>query len=45
MYRNSRDVGLLFGARAAALRDRPAVRLLVDLVESRSADGFARRAV
>jgi len=44
-FPHSRDVGLLFGAQAKALRDRPAVRLLVDLVESRSADGFARRAV
>lgn len=42
----SRDIGLLFGGHAGAvLRDRPAIRLLVDLVESRSADGFARRAV
>jgi DNA-binding transcriptional LysR family regulator len=43
----TRDIGLLFGghADAARLRDRPAVRLLADLVESRSADGFARHAV
>lgn len=39
----TRDIGLLFGEHAgAALRDRPAVRILVDLIESRSADGFAR---
>lgn len=43
----SRDIGLLFGAHAdaAALRDRPTVRMLAELVESRSADGFARRPV
>jgi hypothetical protein len=42
----TRDVGLLFGGHAdAGLRDRSAIRILVDVVESRSADGFARHAV
>lgn len=42
----TRDVGLLFGGHAdGGLRDRSAIRILVDVVESRSADGFARHAV
>lgn len=42
----TREIGLLFGPHAdTALRDRPAIRALVDIVESRSADGFMRHAV
>lgn len=42
----TREIGLLFGTHAdAGLRDRPAIGALVDIVESRSADGFARPAV
>lgn len=42
----TREIGLLFGTHAdPGLRDRPAVRALVNIVENRSADGFARHAV
>ncbi len=42
----TRDIGLLFGEHAGrAVRDRPAIRILVDLIESRPVDGFARRGV
>mgnify|MGYP003940850281 CR=1 FL=1 len=42
----TRDVGLLFGAHAdTRLRGRTALSLLAKIVESRSADGFARHPV
>ncbi len=42
----TREIGLLFGPHAeGSLRERRTVRLLADLIESRSADGFVRRAV
>jgi len=40
----SRDVGLLFGGHAdPGLRERPAMKILVDTIEDRSHDGFARQ--
>jgi len=42
----TREIGLLFGPQAdRGLAERPALRLLVDMIESRSADGFLRRPV
>ncbi|MES2498668.1 MAG: LysR family transcriptional regulator [Pseudomonadota bacterium] len=42
----TREIGLLFGPQAdRGLAERPALRLLIDMIESRSADGFLRRPV
>ena len=42
----TREMGLLFGAHAdERLRDRPALSLLVETIENRSADGFRREPV
>jgi DNA-binding transcriptional LysR family regulator len=42
----TREIGLLFAPQAAAgLAERPAIRLLAELIENRSADGFMRHPV